>query len=65
MIKFQLDAYLRSPGLSVKNKLCFGVNVRPEENTNGKALSDLKLIITDELCMVSNTLLLHIHQKLK
>ena len=35
MIKFQLDAYLRSPGLSVKNKLCFGVNVRPEENTNG------------------------------
>ena len=29
------------------------------------ALSDLKLIIIEELSMVSNTLQLHIHQKLK
>ena len=29
------------------------------------ALSDLKLIIIDELSMVSYTLLLHIHQKLQ
>ena len=29
------------------------------------ALSDLKLIMIDELSMISNTLLLHIHQQLK
>lgn len=29
------------------------------------ALSDLKLIIIDEISMISNTLLLHIHQRLK
>ena len=29
------------------------------------ALSDLKLIIIDEISVVSNTLLLHIHQQLK
>ena len=94
----KLDAYLRSPGLSVWNKLVFcaynclsfytiiglfwnfffswyaipeesGDNITPmsdqKKTQTRMALSDLKLIIIDEISVVSNTLLLHIHQQLK
>ena len=87
---------MRSPGLSVGNKLCaciclsfyviiglscscfFSWYAIPKESSDNitpmsdqkktqmrMALSDLKLIIIDEISVVSNTLLLQIHQKLK
>ena len=71
---------MRSPGLYIGLSCnCFfswyaipkesGDNITPmsdQKKTQIRmALSDLKLIIIDELSMVSNTLLLHIHQKLK
>ena len=45
----------------------YNTNVRPKKDKKQikMALSDLQLKIIDEIFVVSNTLLLHIHQQLK